>query len=50
LKRLLVINAKDCLDNKDSVVYRQAIQDKSLAKLKEDGYIRLEKKIKLPEH
>jgi hypothetical protein len=35
LKKLLVINTKDCLDNKDSIVYRKTIQDKSLAKLKE---------------
>lgn len=50
LKKLLVINTKDCLDNKDSIVYRKTIQDKSLAKLKEQGYIRVEKKIKFPEH
>ena len=35
LKKLLVINTKDCLDNKDSIVYRRVIQDKSLAKSKE---------------
>jgi hypothetical protein len=47
LKRLLVINTKDCLDNKDSVVYKQAISDMSLSALREKEYIRLEPKIKM---
>jgi hypothetical protein len=34
LKRLLVINTKDCLDNKDNEIYQKAIQDMSLAKLR----------------
>lgn len=50
LKRLLVINMKDCLDNKDSEIYRNAIKDMSLSKLRQDGYIKLEPKIKMPEH
>ena len=50
LKRLLVINTKDCLDNKESVVYKNAIKDMSLAKLRQDGYIKLQPKIKMPEH
>ena len=50
LKRLLVINTKDCLDNKTSQVYNDKIREMSLAKLKEDGYIQVEKKIKLSEH
>lgn len=50
LKKLLVINTKDCLDNKDSLVYKQAIKDMSLAKLREQGYIKFEPKIKMPEH
>lgn len=50
LKRLLVINTKDCLDNKISKVYNDKIREMDLAKLKEDGYIRIEKKIKLSEH
>jgi len=40
LKRLLVINTKDCLDNKTSPVYQKAIKDMSLAKLRELGYIK----------
>lgn len=50
LKRLLVINTKDCLDNKDSLIYKQAIKDMSLAKLREQGYVKFEPKIKMPEH
>ena len=50
LKKLLVINTKDCLDNTESQVYKDAIKDMSLAKLREDGYIKIEPKIKMPEH
>lgn len=50
LKKLLVINMKDCLDNKDSKIYQDAIKDMSLSKLREDGYIRLQPKIKMFEH
>jgi hypothetical protein len=50
LKRLLVINMKDCLDNKTSEIYKNAIKDMSLAKLKEDGYVKFEPKIMMPEH
>ena len=50
LKKLLVINTKDCLDNKTSIVYQNAIKDMSLAKLREKGYIKIEPKIKMPEH
>ena len=50
LKKLLVINTKDCLDNKTSEVYKNAIKDMSLAKLREMGYIKFEPKVKMPEH
>lgn len=50
LKRLLVINTKDCLDNTDSEVYKKAIKQMSLVKLREEGYIKLEPKLELPEH
>ena len=50
LKRLLVINTKDCLDNKTSTVYQNVIKDMSLAKLRQQGYIKFEPKIKMPEH
>ena len=47
LKKLLVINTKDCLDNKTSQVYNNAIKDMSLAKLREYGYIKFEPKVKM---
>ena len=50
LKRLLVINNKDCLDNKDSEVYKKAIKEATLSQLRKKGYIKLEPKIALDEH
>lgn len=50
LKRLLVINTKDCLDNKDSKVYKQVLDKMTLSKLREEGYIKLQPKIKMPQH
>lgn len=50
LKRLLVINAPDCLDNLTSDVYNQKLKDMSLAKLIEEGYVRTKPKIRLYEH
>lgn len=49
LRRLLIINTKDCLDNKTSEVYNNAIK-KSLADLRNEGYIRYEPKLAMPEH
>lgn len=50
LKRLLVINTKDCLDNRTSEVYQNAVKDMSIAKLREAGYLKFEPKIKMNEH
>lgn len=50
LVRLLVINTKDCLDNKENPEYKKKVQEMSLAKLRQEGYIKLEPKIKLAEH
>lgn len=50
LKRLLVINTKDCLDNKTSDVYNEKIKEMTVAKLREEGYIKMEPKIRFPEH
>ena len=50
LKRLLVINTKDCLDNKQSQVANKKISEMSLAKLRQDGYLKFEPKIKMPQH
>ncbi len=49
LKKLLIINTKDCLD-RNNIVYQNAIKDMSLAKLKEQGYIRLVPKIQFEQH
>lgn len=50
LKKLLVINTQDCLDNNSSTTIQQKIADMSLAKLRQEGYIKLEPKIPLGEH
>ena len=50
LKKLLVINTQDCLDNETSVTIQQKIAGMSLAKLRQEGYIKLEPKIKVGEH
>lgn len=49
LKKLLVVNTKDCLDN-DTPIYRQAISDMSIAKMRELGYLRFQPKIAMKEH
>ena len=50
LKRLLVINTKDCLSNKTSQVYKQKIDEMTLSKICSEGYIKLTPKIIMPEH
>lgn len=50
LKRLLVINTKDCLDNTDSKVIEEKLKEMSLPKLIQEGYIKLAPKIEMPEH
>lgn len=50
LKRLLVINTKDCLDNLDNEIYKKKIQEMSIGKLIKEGYIRNIPKIKFPEN
>ena len=50
LKRLLVINTQDCLDNTESVTIQQKVTDMSLAKMRQEGYIKLEPKIRFGEH
>lgn len=49
LKKLLVINTKDCLDGKNPK-YTEAIRNMSLANLREQGYIKFEPKIKMTQH
>lgn len=50
LKKLIVINTKDCLDNTNSKVYKDIINNMSLSKMRKDGYIRLEPKLTRAEH
>lgn len=50
LKRLLVINTKDCLDNTTSEVYKQAIKDMTVQKLIEKEYVTFTPKIHIEEH
>lgn len=50
LKRLLVINTKDCLDNLESPAIKEKLGQMSLAKLRQEGYIKLEPKIAMSEH
>lgn len=49
LKRLLVINTKDCLENETEPVTRK-IKETSLAKLVQEGYVKLEPKMEMLEH
>ncbi len=50
LKRLLVIGTKDCLDNTESKVYEEVLKTMTLSKMREEGFIKLEPKIRMPEH
>lgn len=50
LKRLLVISTKDCLDNTTSEIYNKKIQEMSVKKLIDEGYIRLAPKLNLHEN
>lgn len=50
LKRLLVINTRDCLDNRDSQVYKRVLEEMTLPKMVKEGYIRLKPKVVMPEH
>lgn len=49
LKRLLIINTKDCLD-KDNQLYQEKINKMSISNMMENGYIQLVPKILMPEH
>lgn len=50
LKRLLVISTRDCLDNETSEIYKKKIQEMSVKRLIDDGYIRLSPKLNLYEN
>lgn len=50
LKRLLLINTDDCLNDMTNQAYIEKIKNTSIADLRKQGYIRLEPKIKLKEN
>lgn len=50
LKKLLVINTKDCIDEKNSVLYHSKVKEIDLPMLRNEGYIKLEPLFKFNEH
>lgn len=50
LKRLLLINTKDCLDDRINPVYKDKIADTSLADMVDQGYIRLKPQLTFGEN
>ena len=50
LKRLLLINTKDCLDDRTNPIYIEKIQNTSIGDLIEQGYIRLKPQIAMGEN
>ncbi len=50
LKRLLMIQSPDCLDNTTNNIYESTVKKATLASLKKDGYIRIVPQLKLKEH
>ena len=50
LKRLLLINTKDCLDNRTNPAYLAKIRSMSVADMLDEGYIRCKPKIQLEEN
>ena len=50
LKRLLIINTPDCLTNTTSEYYEKILNETSLGKMRQEGYVKLSPKIRMPEH
>lgn len=50
LKRLLIINTPDCIDNKTSPIYQKKIDEISLKDLVDKQYIRIQPKLYFAEH
>ena len=50
LKRLLLIPNKDCLSNMQNEEYKKLVDKADLNYLRKNGYLKLEPKIRLPEH
>lgn len=49
LKRLLVVNTKDCLTNLNEPKYKAKLADMNLPKLLQEGYVKIVPKIRVPE-
>lgn len=50
LKRLLVINTKDCMDDLDNQVYEETLRNMSVKDLIDKGYIRFKPKLGMQEN
>lgn len=50
LKRLLLINTKDCLDDRTNPAYLEKIRNTSIADLVDQGYIRCQPRLKFGEN
>ena len=50
LKRLLLINTKDCLDDRTNPVYKEKIANTSIADMIDQGYIRLKPQLTFGEN
>ena len=50
LKRLLLINTKDCLDDRTNPAYLAKIRNTSIADMVDEGYIRCQPKLKMEEN
>ena len=50
LKRLLLINTKDCLDDRTNVAYQKKINETSVADMIDQGYIRCKPQVKMGEN
>lgn len=50
LKRLLIINTSDCLDDLNNSEYADIVKNTSIADLINDGYIKLGPKLEMGEH
>ena len=50
LKRLLLINTKDCLDDRTNPVYKEKIANTSIADMMDQGYIRLKPQLTFGEN
>lgn len=50
LKRLLLINNKDCLDDRTNETYKKIIKETSVADMIDKGYIRLKPQIQMEEN